>query len=314
MFLTLPIFSYTFAEDTIAADVEAAVFIPEIWAQRVLGRLHSRCPMIGAVLHDYSDELSSEGATVHIQKRGTLSTNDKQANTAVTLQNPTATTIPCVMSNHKEVSFLVEDVAAAQANVKIIDGLIQDGADAIAEDVEILLAGHYADADNTVSWDNSTSATILATIMAARTDIVVDGKCPEVVKRYLLIKDMAELSGVTQFTSKEYLEQNFIETGTVGMIAGFNTKESGGLVETTSPTAVHRMAFAKEAIALVTRALPMPPAGTGAKGATIDVDGVGVRVLIGYNMNYLGLQATIDMLFGSAVLRSEWIVDVAETS
>ncbi|TKJ37414.1 MAG: hypothetical protein CEE38_07890 [Planctomycetes bacterium B3_Pla] len=309
--LTLPTFGFEFHEtaNTIAADTEAAVFIPEIWAQRVLGRLHARCPMVGAVLHDYKDEIAKEGDTVNVQKRGNLTTNDKTPNTTVTLQNPTATTIPVALDNHKEVSFLVEDVAEAQANVDIIDGYTRDGADAIVEDIEALLTAHYADAPaaNVITWD---SEDVLGTIMSARTKIVVDNKCPDAVKRYLIIKDMADLVGTTAFTSKEFLDQSFVETGTVGMIAGFNTKESGKIVTTTSPTAVHRIALAKEAIALVTRKLPDPPAGVGVKGGTVEQDGIGVRVLIGYSMDYLGLQATIDMLFGSGVLRAEWICDI----
>jgi len=307
--LYLPIFNFVFSDtaDTIAHDTEAAVFIPEVWAQRVLGRLHSRCTMIGCVNHDYSEELAKVGATVHIQKRGTLVTNDKTANTSVTLQNPTATTTPCTLSKHKEVSFLLEDVAAAQANVEIMDGYIQDGGDAIVEDIEDLLTDHYADADHDITWDKDAPFDVL---MSARTKIVVDNKCPDAEPRYLIIKDFADLAGAENFTSKEYLDQNFIEVGTVGMSAGFNIKESGKILVSSGRT--YRMAFARDSIALVTRALPAPPANTGVKSAMVQRDGVGCRVLYGYNMNYLGMQVTIDMLFGSCVLRSEWIACVSE--
>jgi hypothetical protein len=308
--LYLPTFGFVFADvaDTIAADAEAAVFIPEVWAQRVLGRLHARCPMIGCVNRDYSAELAKEGDTLHIQKRGTLVTNDKTPNTSVTLQNPTGTTVPCVMNNHKEVSFLVEDVAEAQANVDIMDGYIQDGGDAIVEDIEALLTAHYVDADHDIAWDGSD--TIREVIKEARTKIVVDSKCPDAEPRYLIVRDMGELLDCDQFTSKEYLDQNFIETGTVGMLLGFNVKESGKIVQTVSPSETQRIALARDAIALVTRALPAPPADTGVKASTVSQDGVGLRVLYGYNMNYLGMQVTIDILFGSCVLRSEWLANI----
>ena len=55
-----PGFEFHATASTIAADTEAAVFIPEVWANRVLGRLHARCPMIGCVNHDYSDEVAGE--------------------------------------------------------------------------------------------------------------------------------------------------------------------------------------------------------------------------------------------------------------
>jgi hypothetical protein len=314
MKLCLPIFNFVFAENTIAADTEAAAFIPEVWAQTALGRLHSKCPMIGCVSRNYEDELASYGDTVYVPKRGTLVTNDKLPNTSVTLQNPSGSVVPCVLNNHKEVSFLVEDVAEAQSNSDIMEGYMGDGADAVAEDIEAMLTAHYADVDaaNVITWDNSDSDAIKDTIKLARTKIVVEGKCPADEPRYLIIRDFGELLDCTHFTSRDYLDQSNIETGTVGTILGFNTKESGGCVYTVSPTQTHRLAFAHGAIALVTRRLPDPPNGTGAKGTTVTRDGVGLRVLYGYNMNYLGLQCTIDMLFGSCILRSEWLCEITE--
>ncbi len=130
---------FKFYEDTIDVT-KAAVFIPEVWAQRVLATIYAKNPTIGCVLHDYSEEVAQEGDIVHIQKRGALASHNKTAGTAVTLNNPTGATIPVTLSNHKEVSFLVEDVAEAQSNTSLIDGYTQD-ADCTPSVVPVYMLG-----------------------------------------------------------------------------------------------------------------------------------------------------------------------------
>lgn len=311
--LLLPI-GFRFHETTIDVT-QAAVFIPEIWANRVLATIYAKNPTIGCVLHDYSEEVAKEGDTVHIQKRGTLTSHPKAAGTAVTLNNPLGATIPVTLANHQEVSFLVEDVAAAQSNVSLIDGYTKDAAHVISTDIEDSICALYASVNEArvIPWDPTSGATKLASMVAARKAIVVQNKCPEAEPRYCIVKDSAtDFLDVDKFTSKEYLSQNSLQTGTVGEILGFNVKEASQIVETVSPTQTHRLVFAKEAIALVTRRLPDPPAGLGVKGQTVDADGVGLRAIMGYNMDYLGVQVTVDILWGVAITRSEWLAELVE--
>ena len=46
---------------------------------------------------------------------GALTVNDKAANTAVTLQTPDDSAVSVTLNKHKEVSFLIEDIARAFA-------------------------------------------------------------------------------------------------------------------------------------------------------------------------------------------------------
>jgi len=295
---------------------EAAVFIPEIWANRVLETIFGKNPTIGCVLHDYSEEVAKQGDTIHIQKRGALTSHAKLANTPVTLNNPLGSTIPVTLANHQECSFLIEDVAEAQANVSLIDGYTQDAARVISTDIEDSIVALYAevDEDNVIPWDSTDGDTKLASIIAARTKIVVDNECPEAEPRYCIVRDSAvDFLDVDKFTSKEFLtNQNSLQTGTVGEILGFNVKEASRIVHTVSPTQVHRLVFAKESIALVTRKLPDVPAGIGAKSQTVTADGVGLRAIMAYNADYLGVQVTVDILWGVAVTRSEWLCELVE--
>ena len=294
---------------------EAAVFIPEIWANRVLETIFGKNPTIGCVLHDYSEEVAKQGDTIHIQKRGALTSHAKLANTPVTLNNPSGSTIPVTLANHQECSFLIEDVAEAQANVSLIDGYTQDAARVISTDIEDSIVALYASVNpaRVITWDPTSGDTKLASMVAARTAIVVTNKCPEAEPRYCIVRDSAaDFLNVDKFTSKEYLSQNSLQTGTVGEILGFNVKEASQIVHTVSPTQVHRLVFAKESIALVTRKLPDVPAGIGAKSQTVTADGVGLRAIMAYNADYLGVQVTVDILWGVAVTRSEWLCELVE--
>jgi hypothetical protein len=304
---------FKFHETTIDVT-QAAVFIPEIWANRVLATIYAKNPTIGCVLHDYSEEVAKEGDTVHIQKRGTLTSHPKAAGTAVTLNNPLGATIPVTLANHQECSFLVEDVAEAQANVSLIDGYTADAARVISTDIEDSICALYASVNpaRVITWNPTDGTTKLASMIAARTAIVVTNKCPESEPRYCIIQNLSDFLDVDKFTSKEFLSQNSLQTGTVGEILGFNVKEASQIVQTVSPTQTHRLVFAKEAIALVTRKLPDPPAGLGVKGQTVNADGVGLRAIMGYNMDYLGVQVTVDILWGVAITRSEWLCELVE--
>jgi len=301
--LLTPVLGFTF-RDTIS-KTQVDLFVPEVWANRVLGRLESECPMIASVRRDFSDEIAKEGDTVKIPKTGTISVNPKVAGQPVTLQNPSGTTVDVVLDEHKEVSFLVEDVAEAQSCTSVIDAYINDSVSAVSEDIEGALLAEYANVNG--SHVIGLSAPIDEDdFLAARTMIKVDGKSGS-QPLYAIVRDLAELLTVDNFIDKNKMTGTSLEAGTVGSIASFVVKETSLCHVTLSPSQTHRMLFARDGLALVTRALPMPPANTGATGAVVNKNGVGLRVLRGYNMSYLGLQVTVDILYGTKIVRQEWI-------
>lgn len=294
----------------------AAVFIPEIWAMKTLENIYAKSAMIGAVSHDYQDEINKKGDVVHVQKRGVLASHEKLENQKVTLNAPTGTTMAVTLTNHKEVSFLVEDVAEAQATPSIIDGYTQDAAKVLAQDIELALCGVYGDEDydedNDLDWDSSD---VFTSMLNLRTKMVVDAKLPESAPRYVVVRDSGvDFLNEDKFVSKDTLDQNSLGTGTVGRILGFGVKESSEIVHTVSPTLTHRLAFARDAITLVTRRLADPPQGSGAKGVTVSSDGVAVRAVFGYSMDYLGLQCTVDVLFGTKVLYPQWVYQLLDVA
>jgi hypothetical protein len=66
------------------------------------------------------------------------------------------------------------------------------------------------------------------------------------------------------------------------------------------------MFYTKDSMVLATRPQPNIDAGLGAQSATvIDGNGIALRIVRSYNPSKLGVQITLDVVFGTAVLRSE---------
>jgi hypothetical protein len=82
-------------------------------------------------------------------------------------------------------------------------------------------------------------------------------------------------------------------------------KEAGGEAK--------NLAFHRDAIVLASRPLPPVPDGMGAKSAVMNEDGIAVRVIWAYNANYLGVQVTMDVLYGVAELRDNHAVVIRST-
>ena len=117
----------------------------------------------------------------------------------------------------------------------------------------------------------------------------------------------ASLLVKTEFTSSDFggdVSRIAVIEANLGRKYGFDFFMDQQVVQTVSPTLYHNIFFHRDAFVLCTRMLPMPPAGSGATGSTVSEDGVGMRALRGYNMNYLGIQMTVDILYGVKSLRA----------
>jgi hypothetical protein len=77
------------------------------------------------------------------------------------------------------------------------------------------------------------------------------------------------------------------------------------------------MAYAKSAMGLVVRPLPMDAESFGgAKQAVVNdpQTGLSIRVTMSYDANALAPQITIDCLWGTGVLRADHLIDLYHTN
>ncbi len=293
------------------ANITAAVaqyFIPEVWANRALEVLRANTVLARLVARDTDVAAFQVGDILHIPYPGTFTAQDKAAGSAVAVQTPSGgSEVQVALNRHKEVSFIVEDVARAQANQDLLDRYLAAAVPAIAEAIERDLFSLYTD----ISASVGTSGTDVsaATIRAAR-KALNENRCP-VAPRHLVVSSKDEVAllgdtGLATYFANSRAEA--IAQGAIGQLYGFTVWMSQLVpVVAGTPDSTKNLALHPEAIILAMRGLPEPPASTGAQAATIrdPESGLVVRVLYAYNPSYLGVQVTLDVLYGVKVLRAE---------
>jgi len=293
------------------ADVtrtSAAVFIPQVWANTALEVLRSNIVLAKLVTRDTDVAPFQVGDTLNIPYPGTFVANDKAANTAVTLQVPTSTTTQVVLNKHKEASFLIEDAARALANQDVMQRYITAAVVPIAEQIESDLLGLYT----AFTYTTGTGGTDLtaATLRSTR-KLMNDNKAPK-GNRSIIISDKDEIALLGDSTLQQYFAYQTpeaIANGSIGNLFGFSLYQSQ-LVPFATNT--KNLAFDPGAIILAMRGLPDAPAGSGAQTSVVSdpVSGLTLRCTIAYNASNLGVQVTLDVLYGVAKLRNEKAVVV----
>lgn len=297
------------------ADITRATagpFVPQIWANTALEILRSKTVLAKLVTKDSDIAAFQVGDTLNIPYPGNFVANDKAANSPVTLQVPTSTTTSVVLNKHKEASFLVEDAARALANQDIMARYMEAAVVPIAEQIETDLLSLYSSFTATTG----TSATDLtaATIRNAR-KILNDNKAPQ-EGRAMVVSDKDEIALLGDPALQNYFafsQTQGVKEGSIGRLYGFDLYQSQLVpVLAGPPISTKNLAFHPGAIILAMRGLPDAPAGSGAQTSVVhDPDsGLSLRATIAYNAANLGVQVTIDVLYGVAKLRNEKAVVV----
>jgi hypothetical protein len=153
----------------------------------------------------------------------------------------------------------------------------------------------------------STSVTE-ATVDVAETALF-NAKVPTSASKFLVVdghtySDLRQITRFSEYSSAGDAGLRALVDGSVGKIKDFFVFRSQFVTRGGSPTTTRNLAFAKNAIGLVTRRLPQPLPGTGAIAEYAEMGNFGVRVLMSYAPNTLAQQFTVDVLYGCAVLRN----------
>jgi hypothetical protein len=291
-----------------------ANFIPTIIAQKALGRFASYMNLARTVAKDFEYTTAREGQVIQVPKRGTLSANAKTQGSNVTLQNPTATNISVTLNQHFEVSFQLDDVTKVLQNQNTMDGYAEDAAIALAEKVETYIAALHPSITNTVTFDATSTATKKAQLLALRKRFV-DNKVPKLETKYLYLDATVvnELLEEADFTQMQTIGSAAPTTeGALMKLYGFEIFESQNVQTSGSPVRYHNLAYTKDAFILAFRPLPQDGNGHGVVQTVVfnpDI-GLGLRATMGYDKDTLGMQLTLDILFGASILDTRRVVEL----
>jgi hypothetical protein len=233
----------------------------------------------------------------------------------VQTQNPSIGNAQIVLNTHAEATFQIPDVTKVLAVPDLLKLYMQPAVVAIAQSIETNLLSLYS--QFTANTPVGTSATALteAVIDSAETALF-SAKVPSSASKYLVVDSngysaLRQVPRFSEFYTAGEAGLRALVDGSVGKMKDFFIFRSQFIPYTGSgPVTTHNLAFTKDAIGLVVRRLPQPLPGTGAIAEYAEMGNFGLRVVMSYQPNTLAQQFTVDVLYGCAVLRNNFAVQV----
>lgn len=208
-------------------------FIPTIWSARMLANLDKKLVFGNCVNREYEGEIKSQGDKVKVNRIGPVTIKDYTG----TLDEPEeldSTQVELVIDQAKYFNFKVDDVDAAQANVKLVDKGMERAAYGMADVIDTHIASFTAKAGIKVGSDSSPILITVVNAYDALVDLGVALDEENVTKqgRFAVLPPwyLGLLSKDPRFT-KEYkiLENGLVDGATV---SGFTLWESNNVVKT----------------------------------------------------------------------------------
>ncbi len=284
----------------------AADALPALVGNLIMGNLVNR---------NYEPVLGQAGDTVNVPIAPALVANNIAEGGTVTTQNPDLGNAQIVLNTHVEATFMIPDVTKVLAVPDLLMTYMRPAVVAIAEKIERDLLSLYA---------GFTANTPLGTAGTPLTEVVIDAaetalfsaKVPPDQNKYLVVdaNSYSALRQIARFSEWNTVGEAGITAliqGTVGRIKDFYIFRSQYVPQTgTSPVTTHNLAFTRDAIGLVIRRLPQPLPGTGAIAEYAELGNFGMRVVMSYQPTTLAQQFTVDVLYGCAILRNSFGVQI----
>jgi hypothetical protein len=284
----------------------AADALPVLIGNLVMGNLVNR---------DYEPVLANTGDTVNIPIPPTMVANNIAEGGSVQPQNPSLGNAQIVLNTHVEATFQIPDVTKVLAVPDLLRIYMQPAVAAIAQRIESDLLNLYAGFTANGAVGIAGTPITEAVVDAAETALFL-AKVPALEQKYMVV-DAATYSAwrqiprFSEFQNSGEAGLRAIIDGTIGKVKDFFVFRSQFVAKTgSSPVNTHNVAFTKNAMALVIRRLPQPLPGTGAIAEYAELGNFGMRVVMSYQPNTLAQQFTVDVLYGTGVLRNAMGVQV----
>ncbi|MEO7142219.1 MAG: P22 phage major capsid protein family protein [Bryobacteraceae bacterium] len=288
------------------AKLVAVDALPALTGNLVMGNLVNR---------NYEPTLAQTGDTVNVPIPPTLVANNIAEGGSVQTQNPNLGNAQIVLNTHVEATFQIPDVTKVLAVPDLLRLYMQPAVAALADRIESDLLGLYSQFTASAAVGTGGTPLTEAVIDQAETELF-QAKVPSSSAKYLIVDPNAysalrQIPRFSEFNTAGEAGLRAVVDGAVGKMKDFYIFRSQFVQATGSgPATTHNLAFARDAIGLVVRRLPQPLPGTGAIAEYAELGDFGMRVTMSYQPNTLAQQFTVDVLYGCAVLRNSFGVQV----
>lgn len=254
------------------------VFIPEVWSKKVIKEVESKL-VLANLVDRYDVDVAKSGKSIHVPSVSNLVANDKVAGVEVSPQAPTETEVEISLDQHKESSFLVEDILKIQSQYDLMGAYTGKASYAIAKAVDSSLATLASGFSQTYGAYNTaiTTDVVLDSIQA-----LDDADVPQEDRHFVFRPDVKrDLLDLSTYTSKDFVGGTPVSTGMIGDLYGVKTYMSTNIVKSGNNT--NNMLFHKEALALAMQEAP--------------------RVQSDYSLEDLGDLVVVDTIYGVKEMR-----------
>jgi len=295
-------------------SANVAEAIVKLVSTQALPALVGNLVMGNIVNRDYEPELAASGDTVNvpIPAPATSSNINEGSSGTVTLQQNSLGNAQIVLNVHAEASFQIPDVTKVLAVPTLLGMYMQPAMIAIAERVETDLLNLYVNLNANTAVGTGGQVVTESVIDQAETALF-NAKVPESVTKYIVVNSTAysDIRQIERFSENSTMAEagvTALRDGVVGKIKNcfvFRSQYSPKISGTG-----YGMAFAKDALTLAVRRLPLPIPGTGAIATYAELGGYAMRVVMSYAPNTLAQQFTVDILYGCGVLRNVYGVQL----
>jgi hypothetical protein len=284
--------------------------IPTIVAAQALGYLKANTVMSRLVARNWDSDVAQYGQSIYIPYGGTLTANSKSAATAITLNQADDSKYTVTLNQHYEVSFLIEDIGKALARPDWLNTYTVQAVKVLAEKIDDTLTDLYSGFSQTI---DATSGLGEDDFRNARR-YLNSARAP-MGERFAVLHEDAEYEalGIERLVNRDFAETlgRMAADSYVNRFAGFDIFLDQQVEVSSSEC--KNMFFHRDAMVLASRPLPPAPAGAGVIQTVMDEDGLGLRVTMSYDHDYLGTKVTVDCLWGVAELRDNHGVIVSTT-
>jgi hypothetical protein len=289
-------------------SANAAQAIPKLVASYAMPALFANLVMGAIVNRNYDGTLANAGDTVNVPIAPNLVANNIAEAGAVQNQNPSLGNAQIVLSTHEEATFQIPNVTQVLAAPDLLQTLLQPAVVAIAEKIEADLLNLYPLLTFNASVGTANQAITESTVDSGETALF-NAKMPDSLPKYAVVSGTcySNLRQISRFTEDRMVAgagSTAIYNGIVGKLKNVTFFRSQKVNVTGTTT--NNMVFGSDALCLVTRQLPMVTLGTGAVSYNMNFGGFNLRVVLSFNPNTLGQQLTVDVLYGTGVLRNQF--------
>lgn len=276
----------------------AAVFLPTLWSVETLRATENALVAAGLVKR-YDALVRARGQAIKIPNISNLSANAKTANTDVTTQTVTESSVTLTIDKWYESSFEIEDMVTVQSNYDLRAEYSEKAGYAIAKQVDSDVLALYTGFTTTDVGSYGTDindATIVASLLAINTNDV-----PLENRAFIIsVPQLAAIMKIDKFVRADYLGQYDQATP---VKKGPNSRYLWGEIYGTpvyytnniptsagTPTQYHNILIHKEAMALAMQQAP--------------------RLQAAYWLPSLAWKVVVDAIYGVITLRGGFGVEL----